>query len=87
MCVLARGEHSGEADADGSVSLTVRASLEDNTWGVLQSPFMRDKARTVSFDHEITVTADRLSYSETTGLEIYGRSFEHTDTNELVRQA
>ena len=87
VCVLAGGEHSGEADADGSVRLTVRARLGDDTWGVLQSPFMRGKARTVSFDHEITVTADRLSYSETTGLEIYGRSFEHTDTNELVRQA
>ena len=69
------------------MSLTVRASLDDNTWGVLQSPFMRDIGRTVSFNHEITVRADRLSYSETTGLEIYGRRFEHTDTNELVRQA
>ena len=87
VCVLAGGEHSGEADADGSVRLTVRATLGDDNWGVLQSPFMRDKARTVSFNHEITVRADRLSYSETTGLEIYGRSFEHTDTNELVRQA
>ncbi|MFQ5745341.1 MAG: hypothetical protein ACE5HV_17435, partial [Acidobacteriota bacterium] len=57
----------------------------DHTWGILQSPFLHDKARTVAFEHEITVQADRLSYSETTRLEIYGRSFDHTDTNGLVR--
>ena len=86
VCVLAGGDHSGEADADGSVTLRVSAKLGDDTWGVLQSPFMRDKACTVAFEHEIIVKGDRLSYSETTGLEIYGRSFDHTDTNELVRQ-
>ena len=68
------------------MTLRVSAKLGDDTWGVVQSPFMRDKARTVTFEHEITVKGDRLSYSETTGLEIYGRSFDHTDTNELVRQ-
>jgi hypothetical protein len=86
VCVLAGGEHSGEADADGSVTLRVRAKQGDDTWGVLQSPFMLEKARTVSFEHELTVKGDRLSYRESTGLEIYGRSFDHTDTSELVRQ-
>ena len=86
VCVLAGGEHSGEADADGSVTLRVSAKLGDDTWGVLQSPLMREKARTVSFEHEITVKGDKLSYRESTGLEIYGRSFDHTDANELVRQ-
>jgi hypothetical protein len=86
VCLLAGGQHSGEMDADGSVTLRVRARSGDETWGIVQSPFMRDKARTVSFVQEITVQGDRLSYSQTTGLEIYGRSFDHTDTNTLSRQ-
>ena len=74
------------ADADGSVTLKVSAKLGDSAWGILQSPYMHDKARTVSFNHEITVKGNRLLYSQTTGLEIYGRSFDHTDANELARQ-
>jgi len=61
----------------------VKASFGDEDWGIIQSPFMREKARTVSFQHQITVENDKLSYSETTGLQIYGRSFDHTDTNTL----
>jgi len=86
VCVLAGGEHSGIADADGSVTLRVSAKLGDSAWGILQSPYMHDKARTVSFNHEITVKGNQLLYSQTTGLEIYGRSFDHTDANELALQ-
>ncbi len=46
---------------------------------------MRDNASTLAFRHKITLAGDRLSYAETTRLEIYGRHFEHTDENELVR--
>ena len=38
------------------------------------------------FHDEITIKGDRLSSRESTGLEIYGRSIDHTDTSELVRQ-
>lgn len=86
VCVLAGGEHSGAAAPGTGVCLKVRAKLGDPDWGVVQSPFMRDKASTLGFSHELTVDGDRLSYSETTLLEIYGRTFEHTDRNELTRQ-
>ena len=46
---------------------------------------MRDNARSVEFRHQIEVKPDRLSYQETTVLEIYGKTFEHTDENELHR--
>ncbi len=46
---------------------------------------MRDNASTLAFRHKITIDGDRLSYAETTSLEIYGRRFEHTDQSELVR--
>jgi hypothetical protein len=86
VCVLAGGEHAGGPAPDGSVRLQVAAKLGDPDWGVLQSPFMRDKASTLEFSHDLTVSGDQLSYSELTLLDIYGRKFEHTDRNELIRE-
>jgi hypothetical protein len=80
VCVLAGGRY---ADAGSPVKLVVAAKLDDPDWGIVQSPFMRDQAKTVAFRHELSVAEGILSYSETTSLEIYGRSFEHTDANQL----
>ena len=66
VCVLAGGEHAGAADQGGSVNLRVGATLDGEDWSIVQSPFMREKARTVEFSHELTFAGDRLSYSETT---------------------
>jgi hypothetical protein len=53
----------------------------------VQSPFMQAQARTVEFRHRLVVTGDRLEYSETTVLDIYGKKgYEHTDGNTLQRQ-
>jgi len=65
----------------------VAAKLGDSDWGVIQSPFMRDNAKTTAFTHTITVSGDEMTYSETTMLDIYGRSFEHTDKNSLTRRS
>lgn len=46
---------------------------------------MRDNARTVEFRHTIKVDGDKLTYKETTVLDIYGKTFDHTDENELTR--
>lgn len=40
---------------------------------------MEKNARTTAFSHKILMDGDRLSYSETVILDIYGRVFEHTD--------
>ncbi len=80
VCVLAGGRYT---DAGSPVKLAVAAKLDDPDWGILQSPFMRDGAKTVAFRHELSVADGILSYSETTSLEIYGRSFDHTDENQL----
>ena len=80
VCVLAGGHYS---EAGSPVKLVVSAKLDDPDWGIIQSPFMRDHAKTVAFHHELSVENGLLSYSETTSLEIYGRSFEHTDENQL----
>ena len=86
VAVLAGGVFSGDAKAE-EVVLQVKAKRGDDDWGIIQSPFMRDNACTEAFEHRITLRGDRLSYAETTYLQIYGRSFEHTDQNELRRTA
>ncbi len=86
VCLLAGGEHTGATNDDGSVTLEVAAKIDDAQWGITQSPFMQDKARTTAFKHRITVGNGKLSYSETTMVDIYGGVFEHTDGNELVLQ-
>ena len=83
VAVLAGGRYTGATDAR-VIELAVTAAKDGADWGIIQSPFMRDKARTVSFRHQLAVEGDVLRYSETTGLEIYGRHFDHTDTNELT---
>ena len=83
VCVLAGG--ALDASATGPLVLNVQAALGHPEWGIIQSPFMRGNAKTTTFTYEGTVDGDSLRYVETTGLEIYGRTFEHTDRNELVR--
>lgn len=86
VAVLAGGTFTGDAKAD-EVVLEVRAKRGDADWGIIQSPFMRDNASTEAFEHKITIRGERLSYAETSHLQIYERSFEHTDRNELQRTA
>jgi len=86
VSVLAGGTHNGETNTDGTVTLEVAANVDDAQWGIIQSPFMQDNARTTAFSHRITVGSGKLSYSETTMVDIYGGVFEHTDDNELVLQ-
>jgi hypothetical protein len=86
VCVLAGGTYNGEKTAGGSIILEVSAGLNDQDWQIIQSPFMRDHARTTKFRHRLVAGNDKLSYSETTTLEIYGKVFEHTDQNELFRE-
>jgi hypothetical protein len=85
VCVVAGGRYTAPADASGPVVLEVAAKLGDAEWGIAQSPFMRDKAKTVEFRYRATLEGDRLHYAETTVVDIYGNSFDHTDENELAR--
>ena len=89
VCALAGGRYTGSAgpgdQGNVEVQLEVQARQDDPDWGIIQSPFMRDRARTLEFRHQLSVGAAKLSYAQTTVVEIYGRTFEHTDRNELVR--
>ncbi|MDQ7067451.1 MAG: heme-binding beta-barrel domain-containing protein [Sulfurimonas sp.] len=78
VCVVA----SGKAEVNAkSVSIEVATDIS----GVVQTEFMSKKAKTTSFKNTITITDDTLHYFETTMVDIYGNSFEHTDENTLTR--
>ena len=51
---------------------------------MVESPFMHNHARTLSFRHRVVIDGDTLRYHETTVVDIYGKRFEHTDTNTLT---
>jgi len=84
LCVLAGGKFDAKKANNPRISFKV-AAKEGEEWGFAQSPFMKEKAKTLEFTQKLTVTKDMLSYSQTTVLDIYGRIFEHTDFNALKR--
>ena len=65
--------------------LRVEANRGDPDWGIIESPFMRDRPSTLSIQHRIELGSDEMHYAETTNLSIYGREFSHTDENRLTR--
>ena len=64
VSVLAGGTHHGERGEDGSVILEVSAGLDSQDWPIIQSPFMRNNARTTKFHHRISVGNGKLAYAE-----------------------
>ncbi len=85
VSVLAGGAFDGEND-DGGITLEVSASRNDKDWNIIQSPFMQNNACTTEFRQRVTVRDKQMFYAETTIVDIYGKLFEHTDENELIRQ-
>ncbi|WP_200821205.1 heme-binding beta-barrel domain-containing protein [Oceanicoccus sp. KOV_DT_Chl] len=75
----------GIADVDGETATLTVESAEGSDWGVAQSPFMRDNAKTKGFKMQLSVNGDAMEYSQTTFLDIYGREFDHTDNSTLRR--
>lgn len=86
VCVLAGANYVEKRSADGRLIIDIIASVDNEDWNIAQSPFMKEKAKTTSFHQIVTVGNGKLTYSETTMLEIYGKVFEHTDNNELLRK-
>lgn len=86
VAVLAGGRFENQADPSSPFTLEVSASIDDPAWSILQSPFMMEKARTTKFTQKLVIDDSKLSFSETTTLDIYGKTFEHTDDNTLTRR-
>lgn len=85
IAVIAGGQYQGHRIEDSGIALEVSAATDDQDWQIIQSPFMREHAKTLAFRQRVVIENDRLAYSETTTVEIYGKVFEHTDQNELFR--
>ena len=86
VCVLAGGKFDGKIKQSGTISLEVAASIDHPDWNIIQSPFMKDNAKTTAFNRKITINNGKMAYFQTTQLTIYDKNFDHTDQNELVRQ-
>jgi len=82
VCLLAGGQYE---EKDGEGVFIVEAKQGSETFGVVQSPFMLNKAKTTAFKMELSVKDNRLAYREVTSLEIYGKTFEHSDESVLHR--
>lgn len=82
VCLLAGGEYQ----EDNGVSIfNVEASAGSETYGIVQSPFMLEKAKTKAFKMNLSVKDNELNYHEVTSLHIYGKDFEHIDKSTLFR--
>jgi len=86
ICVLAGGKASPQTDRENHITLEVAAFTDHPDWQIVQSPFMHKNARTTAFRHRIAIGGNTLYYTETTTVEIYGKTFEHTDENTLKRR-
>ncbi len=83
VCVLAGGTIKGIGN---KLILNVSAENEDSKWGIIQSPFMLKKAKTLAFCREFIIVDNTLTYTQETTLDIYGKIFNHTDDNTLIKQ-
>lgn len=86
VCIVAGGVYNSDAVDSGACFLSVASAIDDPDWQIIQAPFMRDKAQTTAYKQQISVSGYQLNYSQTISLDIYGRSFEHTNANQLTRQ-
>lgn len=84
VCVLAGGGYNFSSDTN-KTELNVSASGAGDQWGILQSRFMQESARTLEFSQTLSVNGDQLSYKQSTLVAIYGEHFEHTDESTLKR--
>lgn len=82
VCVLAGGQIEQK---DGECVFDVEATAGSETFGIVQSPFMLEKARTKAFRMRLSVKGNELHYKEITSLHIYGKDFEHEDECRLQR--
>lgn len=86
VCLVAGANYKELRDENGNLIIEVIAGINNEDWGIVQSPFMKKNALTTDFSQKITVGNKKMHYKETTMLDIYGREFEHTDENELIRE-
>ena len=84
MSVLAGGTFKEKGD--DKIEFTVEAAIGESDWQIIQSPFMHKNAKMTKMDQTFTLSENELTYSQSMMLDIYGREFDHTDENTLIKQ-
>ena len=88
VAVVASGRVLDSDDIpSGTIVIEVSAEETGFDGGIAESSFMQRNAKTTAFSQVLTLDGDRLSYEQSTILDIYSKTFDHTDINTLVRQA
>ena len=85
VSVLAGGKFTIN-ESKSEIEYKVESKAEGSDWGLVQSPFMAKKAKTISFNRHFKVNGNVLSYVQTTVVDIYGKRFDHVDRNTLSKQ-
>jgi hypothetical protein len=86
VAVVAGGKLGQPDNLDDELVFQVAAETGSPEFGIVQAPFMSNKAKTTAFNHTLTVKGDDMRYSETTVLDIYDKSsYDHKDVNTLHR--
>lgn len=83
VTILAGGEVTF---INNELKLEVAVAENDTQWGIVQSPFMLKKAKTLSFKRTFSLKNNQLSYTQEMVLDIYGKTFAHTDVNTLTKE-
>jgi len=87
VAVVACGKVLDNEDMSSrAVDIEVLAEDAGFDGGIVQSPFMKNNAKTTAFEQKLTINGDTLHYAQTMMLDIYRKTFAHTDTNTLTRQ-
>lgn len=82
VAVVAEGKLGQPEDLSQPLEFAVTADAS----AIAQADFMFKQARSTAFSHTLTVSGNTLRYSQTTVLEIYGKSdYPHKDVNTLTR--
>lgn len=82
MSVLATGAFA----ENSAITFAVKASIDKANWQLIQSPFMQKNAKMTEYFQQLILTENKLSYTQSMILDIYGKVFEHTDQNSLIHQ-
>ncbi len=82
VCLLAGGKYQ---ENNGESIFNVEAKAGSQTYGIVQSPFMLEKAKTKAFKLSLSIKGNELNYHEVTSLHIYENDFEHIDKSTLFR--
>ena len=82
VCLLAEGVYKTAKN----ISFDLKTNLSAPSESIVQSEFMNQKAKTENFEIKLELSKEELSYEQITYLDIYGKKFEHKDSNRLTKK-